>query len=58
MTKGITFYKRLSLKLCFFKRYVAAVFEINVLKEVRSLRYLYKNITNTIFHNKGVPNYT
>ena len=42
----------------FFNRYVVAFSEINVLKEVRILRYLHKSITNTIFQNKAVLNYT
>ena len=39
-------------------RYTVAFFEINVLKKVRILRYLHKNITNTIFQSKAVLNYT
>ena len=55
--EDITFCKILLLTLCFFKRYTVAFFEINVLKEVRILRYLHKNITNTLFQNKAVLNY-
>ena len=55
--EDITFCKSLLLTLCFFKRYTVAFFEINVLKEVRILRYLHKNITNILFQNKAVLNY-
>ena len=37
-----------------FKRYVIAIFDMNVLKEVCILRYLDKNVTNSIFQNKAV----
>ena len=43
----------LSLTLL-FKRYVIAIFDMNVLKEVCILRYLDKNVTNSIFQNKAV----
>ena len=46
-------FNMLSLTLL-FKRYVIAIFDINVLKEVCILRYLDKNVTNSIFQNKAV----
>ena len=46
-------FNMLSLTLL-FKRYVIAIFDTNVLKEVCILRYLDKNVTNSIFQNKAV----
>ena len=46
-------FNMLSLTLL-FKRYVIAIFDMNVLKEVCILRYLDKNVTNSIFQNKAV----
>ena len=46
-------FNMLSLTLL-FKRYVIAIFDINVLKEVCILRYLDKNVTNSIFQNKAI----
>ena len=45
-------FNMLSLTLL-FKRYVIAIFDMNVLKEVCILRYLDKNVTNSIFQNKA-----
>ena len=46
-------FNMLSLTLL-FKRYVIAIFDMNVFKEVCILRYLDKNVTNSIFQNKAV----
>ena len=46
-------FNMLSLTLL-FKRYVIAIFDMNILKEVCILRYLDKNVTNSIFQNKAV----
>ena len=46
-------FNMLSLTLL-FKRYVIAIFDMNVLKEVCILRYPDKNVTNSIFQNKAV----
>ena len=46
-------FNMLSLTLL-FKRYVIAIFDMNVLKEVCIVRYLGKNVTNSIFQNKAV----
>ena len=54
MTGSHYFYSSLLLALCFFKRCVVAFLETNVSKEVCILRYLHKNITNTIFQNKAI----
>ena len=44
--------------LCFSSAMLLLSLKTNVSKEVRILRYLHKSITNTIFQNKAVLNYT